>query len=204
MVLQICQATAADADEIASLHLLSFNSNVLLHAQFPTPSSLQGLHTFLSQDAIRDLQNPSKALVVVRDTETTRIVSFAKWDLPGPASQHADVMWPDGCQQQLVDEYYEKAEAAKKRVMGDAPCYCKILCLSVSFLLRSLFLWLAEKYRPLLSMSTCLNTPAAFKLRDKCHAYRVDSSDFRGHSSGFSRPRSWNHVDRMGTCEGKI
>ena len=143
MVLQLCSATEADADEIASLHLLSFNSNILLHAQFPTPASLKGLHTFLSQDAIRDLQDPGKALMVVRDTETKRIVSFAKWDLPGLASQHVDVKWPEGCQQRFVDEYYEKVEAAKKRVVGDTPYYCKICipfsvsCLPVYYFHRS-------------------------------------------------------------------
>ena len=126
MVLELGPAKEADAEEIASLHLLSFDSNVLLHAQFPTPQSLKGLHTFLSQDAIRDLQDPGKALMVVRDSETSRIVSFAKWDLPGPAKHHADVKWPDECQQQFLDEYYEKAEAAKKKVVGDSPCYCKI------------------------------------------------------------------------------
>lgn len=131
MVFELGPATDADADEIASLHILAFDSNVLLHSQFPTPQSLKGLQTFLSEDAMRDLQDPGKALMVVRDSETSRIVSFAKWDLPGPARHHADVTWPDGCQQQFLDEYYEKAEAAKKRVMGDTPCYCKRLILSL-------------------------------------------------------------------------
>lgn len=133
MVLELGTPTDADADEIASLHLLSFDSNVLLHAQFPTPQSLKGLQGFLSQDAIRDLQDPGKTLMVVRDSETSRIVSFAKWDLPAPAKHHADVTWPDGCQQRLLDEYYEKAEAEKKRLVGDTPCYCK----KGSFSLRS-------------------------------------------------------------------
>jgi hypothetical protein len=125
MVLELGPATEADADEIASLHILSFDSNVLLHAQFPTPASLQGLHKFLSQDAAQHLQDPGKALMVVRDTETNRIVSFAKWDLPGPGNSHADLTWPEGCQQRYLDEYHEQAEAAKKRVIGDTPCYCK-------------------------------------------------------------------------------
>lgn len=125
MVLELGPATETDADEIASLHLLCFDSNVLLHAQFPTPESLKGLHTFLSQDATRDMQDPGKALMVVRETETNGIVSFAKWDLPCLARVHVEVTWPEGCQQRFLDEYYEKAEAAKKRVVGETPCYCK-------------------------------------------------------------------------------
>lgn len=144
MVLQLCSATETDADEIASLHLLSFDSNILLHAQFPTPASLKGLHTILSQDAVQDLQDPGKALMVVRDTETKQIVSFAKWDLPGPATPHAVVKWPEGCQQQFVDEYYEKADAARKRVIGDTPCYCKIRipCPILPSITCPLFRWL--------------------------------------------------------------
>jgi len=120
------QATEADADAIASLHLLSFDCNVLLHAQFPTPESMKGLHTFLSKDAVRDLQDPGKALMVMRDTETRQIVSFAKWDLPGPPRPHVDTEWSEDCQQQYLDEYYEKADAARKRVVGDELCYCMI------------------------------------------------------------------------------
>ena len=126
MVLELGPATPAEADEIASLHLLSFNSNISLHAEFPTPQSLKGLHTFLIQDAIEDLQDPGKALMVVRDSDIGRIVSFAKWHLPGTATHHSDVRWPEGCRQMLLDEYGEKAEAARKRVLGDRECYCKL------------------------------------------------------------------------------
>ena len=125
MVLELGPAIEADAEEIATVHLLSFDSNVLLHAQFPTAASLKGLHTFLSHDAVRDLRDPQKALMVVRDPLTNRIASFAKWDLPGPSTHHLSITWPQGCQQRFIDEYYEKAEAAKKRVVGDTPCYCK-------------------------------------------------------------------------------
>ena len=131
MVLEIGSAVEADAEEIASLHLLSFDSNVLLHAQFPTPASLEELHTFLSQDAVRDLQDPGKELMVVRDSETGQVVSFAKWDLPGPTKHYDDISWPKECRQLLIDEYYEKAKAARKRVMGDTPCYCKSFNLSL-------------------------------------------------------------------------
>lgn len=123
MVLELGPAAEADADAIASLHLLAFDASPLLNAQFPTPESRKGLHTFLGQDAIRDVQSPDKALMVVRDSETGRIVSFAKWDLPAPEKHHADVQWPEGCRKRLIDEYYEKAEAARKRAVGDGPCY---------------------------------------------------------------------------------
>ena len=130
MVLQLSVATEADVDRITDLHLASFDSNALLHAQFPTKASLEALHSFLRQetlDTIRNIQAAEKTVLVVRDTETDQIISFAKWDLPNLSTGHAHVgiTWPDGCRQEYLDGYYEKAEAAKKRVIGDSPCYRK-------------------------------------------------------------------------------
>jgi len=131
MVLQLSAATAQDVDEIASLHLTAFDKNPLLHAQFPTRSSLDGLHKILSQEilhTVQHAQNFERAVIVVRDTEYgTRILGFAKWDLPGlrKDAPQLDVTWPNDCRREYLDEYYEKAEATKHRVIGDKPCYRK-------------------------------------------------------------------------------
>ncbi|PMD48374.1 amidase signature enzyme [Hyaloscypha variabilis F] len=129
MVLQLSVATEADVECIASIHLAAFDSNPLLHAQFPTPSSLKGLHTSLSQDAlstIRKGESSGKIVLVVRETAADdRIIGFAKWDLPQTSEGifHSDITWPEGCRQEYLDEYIEKAESAKNRVIGDNPCY---------------------------------------------------------------------------------
>lgn len=143
MVLQISVATEADVDCIASIHLAAFDSNPLLHAQFPTPSSLEGLRFILSRDAlqiIRDGEISGKIVLVVRETEAdNQIISFAKWDLPQRSEGifQAEITWPESCRQEYLDEYYEKAESAKNRVVGNKPCYRKdrfSLCLyHVSF-----------------------------------------------------------------------
>ena len=143
MVLQLSVATEADVDRITDLHLASFDSNILLHAQFPTKASLEGLHALLHQetlDTIQSLQDTEKTVLVVRDTESDQIISFAKWDLPGLSTGHAHVgvKWPDGCRREYLEDYYEKAEAAKKRVIGDSPCYRKTYC-SVSFFMKITF-----------------------------------------------------------------
>jgi hypothetical protein len=64
----------------------------------------------------------------VRDTEYgTQILGFAKWDLPGLRRDppQLGVTWPTDCRREYLDEYYEKAEATKHRVIGDKPCYRK-------------------------------------------------------------------------------
>ncbi|TAQ90552.1 hypothetical protein B7494_g1106 [Chlorociboria aeruginascens] len=128
MVLQLSAATGADVDQIADIHLAAFDSNVLLHAQFPTEDSLKGLHDVLSADAlstIRDAKATGKAILVVRDTEIDKIISFARWDLPtlNLMAHNRDITWPEGCRLEYLEGYTTKAEAAKERVIGNTPCY---------------------------------------------------------------------------------
>ncbi|KAH7403429.1 amidase signature domain-containing protein [Cadophora sp. MPI-SDFR-AT-0126] len=130
MVLQLFQACLPDADRIATIHLEAFDSNPLLHAQFPTPASLKSLLPILSGETLRAIQNAqdTKAILVVKDTELEgdeQIIAFAKWDLPTETKTelHEGVTWPEDCQQEWLVRYHELAEAAKDRVVGDAKCY---------------------------------------------------------------------------------
>ncbi|KAH7330224.1 hypothetical protein BKA65DRAFT_404889 [Rhexocercosporidium sp. MPI-PUGE-AT-0058] len=133
MVLQLHPAKPSDADRIATIHLAAFNDNPLLHAQFPTPSSLTALHSILAletQHAIQHAQD-AKAILVVRDTEREggepeQIIGFAKWDLPREGRKlvlHEGVTWPDDCRQEWLDKYHGLAEEAKERVVGGRSCY---------------------------------------------------------------------------------
>jgi len=137
-MLQVIVAAETDADCIASIHLAAFDSNPLLHAQFPTPSSLEGLHAALSQDVLNTIRNREGCgtiVLVVRDTEADgQIISFAKWDLPGKPKDivHSDITWPEDCRQEYLDEYHEKAGSAKNRIIGNKPCYRKN-CISLCF-----------------------------------------------------------------------
>jgi hypothetical protein len=134
MVLHLFAAATADVDQIAAVHLAAFDSNALLHAQFPTLSSRAALQQILSQEMFATIQNnhSGKVVLVVRDTDAeNQIISFAKWDLPGLSKDPSSLgsTWPEDCQEQYLNEYYDKAEAAKNRVVGDHPCYRK-LCIS--------------------------------------------------------------------------
>lgn len=128
MVLQVSDAISADVEQIASLHLTSFDSNPLLHVQFPTPESLTSLHSILSHDMKRTIENAAnskKKILVVRDSSRDdQIISFAKWDLPGVQEElHSGAQWHQDVRQEYLDTYHELAEAAKTRVIGDTPCY---------------------------------------------------------------------------------
>ena len=130
--LTLSLATHEDVARIAAIHLAAFNVNPLLHAQFPTPQDLANLQEFLAEDTSEELSDPTKAVLVVKTGEE-KIISFAKWTLPEAGGEvlHEDTAWPKGCVRELLDEYYMKAEAAKRSVIGRESCYRK-----------SLFVWL--------------------------------------------------------------
>jgi hypothetical protein len=130
-MLYLSDAGPGDAEKIASIHLAAFDSNVLLHAQFPTPGSLAVLHSILSQELLYTIQNAQvsgKAVMVVRDTEAeSQIISFAKWNLPNlsKGGYHVGAAWHVDTRQDLLDLYHEKADNALARVIGDRSCYRK-------------------------------------------------------------------------------
>lgn len=128
MVLKLSNAGPADVDRIAAIHLAAFSSNILLHAQFPTTASLASLRSILVEEmllAIENLETVSKVVLVVRDSEANeQIISFAKWDLPGvPKHPKSNILWHEDVRQEYLEEYVGLAEAAKDRVVGNAPCY---------------------------------------------------------------------------------
>ena len=87
MALKVSFATPEDVETIAALHLAAFDSNPLLHVQFPTPPALAALKTILCNDMLRSVQDgqgSGKVILVARDPAAgNSIISFAKWDLPG-------------------------------------------------------------------------------------------------------------------------
>jgi hypothetical protein len=126
MAFHLSPATPEDATPIASLHLSAFDSNPLLHLQFPSTSSLQSLHEFLVQSTLRDLSDPGKAVLVARDGE--RVVGFANWELPGAEGRWEGKEWPTNCDRKWLNEYYEKVGEVRRRVVGRNKCYGKTSC----------------------------------------------------------------------------
>lgn len=124
MSFQVEIATEADADRIASIHLAAFDSNIMLHAQFPTNRALSGLHEVLVEDIIRSIRDPSKEVCVIR--EMGLIVSFAKWFLPDADEGLVDeIHWPKDTDIQLLNEYFDKCEEEKNLILGSRSCYSK-------------------------------------------------------------------------------
>lgn len=132
MLLKLMAATESDADRIADIHMAVFGTNLLLFAQFPTRAIRDQLRDCIAQKAAHDIRDPNIAVKVVRDQD--QVISFAKWSLPVAASEthvEAPWIWPEGSNLLVLDEWTEKAELAKQRILGDTPSYRKLLDLSL-------------------------------------------------------------------------
>jgi hypothetical protein len=201
MTFHLSPATPADASSIASVHLTAFDANPLLHVQFPGAASLQALHGFIVQNTLKALDDPGKAVWVVRDGE--KIVGFASWEFPGAdSSWGAGLEWPSGCSKEWLLAYYEKSREVRRRVVGERKCYGMEFLLLYLYLLLlclvilqdgALILLLVARILPHLppslhesNMLTVLGSP---KLR--CNAPRL------------SGPGYWDDVDAVGYYESK-
>ncbi|KAK0628952.1 hypothetical protein B0T17DRAFT_488944 [Bombardia bombarda] len=132
----IQRPSAADAPRIARIHLAAMDTNPLLHAQFPTPSSLLALEDFLTAETADALSSSpsspssSSGVLVARDPETGVVAGFAKWDATTTTVkkktklEEGELRYAEGCRREFLDGYAALAEEAKKRSFGHAtPCY---------------------------------------------------------------------------------
>lgn len=127
MALTLSMATERDADRIAVIHMAAFGVNQMLQAQFPTAAIRDQLQICIADKALKDIQDPKIAVLVVRDQN--EIISFAKWSLPVLETEtyvEAPWLWPEGTNYAILDEWTEKVEAAKQRVLGNTPCFRKL------------------------------------------------------------------------------
>ncbi|KAI0142750.1 putative GNAT family acetyltransferase [Xylariaceae sp. FL1272] len=67
MTLVLSLAEPADADRIAEIHMVTFASNAMLLAQFPTPSVRKALQESIRTKALADIEYPYISVLVVRD-----------------------------------------------------------------------------------------------------------------------------------------
>ena len=127
MVLEVTAATKSDADRIADIHMAAFGTNMLLLAQFLTLAIRDQLRDCIAQKASDDLRDPNIAVRIVRDHD--QIIAFAKWSLPVSTSktyEEAPWNWPQGTNYSVLDEWTEKSEAVKERILGNSLSYRKL------------------------------------------------------------------------------
>ena len=127
MALELSVALESDADRIAAVHMAAFGSNALLQAQFPTAAIRRQLEICIAKKALDDINDPKTAVLVVR--HQNEVISFAKWSLPVLNSEpyvEPPWQWPEGTDYAVLDPWTERVEAAKQKVLGDAPHYRKL------------------------------------------------------------------------------
>ncbi|KAL9127406.1 MAG: hypothetical protein Q9217_003702 [Psora testacea] len=125
MTLKLTFATERDASRIADIHMAAFATNEMLLAQFPNSAVREGLRISIARKAASDIRDPHTAVLLVKDAElNNKTISFAKWSLPSSTSENeAPWVWPEGTRHDILDQWTERVESAKKTVLGDEPCY---------------------------------------------------------------------------------
>ncbi|KAH8700371.1 acyl-CoA N-acyltransferase [Talaromyces proteolyticus] len=125
MTLALSLAEEADADRIADIHMAAFGTNLMLRAQFPTPSVRDKLRVSLAEKVINEIRDPKWEILIVRDEK--EIVSFAKWRRPILESEvyvESPWNWPDGTRLDVLEDWTRIVEDASEKVLCGKPCYC--------------------------------------------------------------------------------
>ena len=133
MTLRLCIATEADALCIGDIHMAAFATNGMLHAQFPTPSSREGLRDTVADKATEDIRDPHTMVLIVKDTQVcNEVITYGKWSLPTSTSANeAPWIWPEGIRLDLLEEWIGNVESVKDRVFKHQSC-CRTSFLRVS------------------------------------------------------------------------
>ncbi|KEY69160.1 hypothetical protein S7711_04942 [Stachybotrys chartarum IBT 7711] len=128
MAFEIAEPAAATVDEISDVHLRAMESNELLHAQFPNPSSIEYLHGWLGRNTTEHVRDDDKGVLVALDAEHHATASFIKWLVHQGKNEDAeDVVdneeWPESCRREYLDSYGQLTESVRKDVMRNESYY---------------------------------------------------------------------------------
>lgn len=68
---------------------------------------------------------PSYRWLLVRDSELKgEIIGFANWSLQSSTSDNEEPwIWPEGTRLEILDQWAQRFEGAKLKVLGDEPCH---------------------------------------------------------------------------------
>lgn len=151
MSLTLAFAECEDATRIAEIHMAVFGSNAMLLAQFPTPTTRDGLRKSIELKALADIddsrttvlvirfsipESPSNAAEVGKNEPSCerlprgKVIAFAKWAHPVSIEEdytEPSWIWPAGTDLKIVKDWSEVAEQAQSRAVGNTSCYREYL-----------------------------------------------------------------------------
>ena len=153
MPLVLSPASQGDAGRIAEIHMAAFESNVMLHAQFPTPAARKGLQKSVEEKVIADIDDARTTVLVVRDLSEferrwqskdgyleqdvdegregwieSQVIAFAKWSHPVAEDEEysePEWVWRKGASMRMLDKWTKRTERAQNNAVGRTPCYRK-------------------------------------------------------------------------------
>ena len=126
MPLRLSPADESDAPRIAAIHMAAFGPNLLLNVQFPTAAIRAELEVAIADKALADIKDPQVSVLVVRDDDLNKVISFAKWSLPvlePEMYRETPWRWPRGTNFAVLDTWTEKVEQAAAKVLDGRPYF---------------------------------------------------------------------------------
>ncbi|KAK0742416.1 hypothetical protein B0T21DRAFT_282711 [Apiosordaria backusii] len=192
----ISRPSEADAGRVAAIHIAAMDRNPLLHAQFPTPESLQGLHRFLEAETLDEIRDPASGVLVSRDGPAGAVTGFVKWTSPAHPQdvklEKGDIVHLEGCCRRFLDEYASLAEEAKERSVGDKPCYrLSFVCTDPKYQGRGIGTLLTRKVLEMAEVDNLAvyleSTDAAVSIYERLGFRTIDSFEMRIPSRGADR-----------------
>lgn len=125
MSFEIVVPSENDAPSMASVHLDAMDPNLLMHAQFPNTESLEFLRGWLCRETLDHVRSDDKGVLIARDTDTGKILSFVKWAIHGLRQTRSELEdeFPACCRREYLDSYAALTKEARVKVLGDKPHY---------------------------------------------------------------------------------
>ncbi|KAK5987830.1 hypothetical protein PT974_11964 [Cladobotryum mycophilum] len=125
MTFEIITPSEGDAPTIAAIHIRAMESNLLLHAQFPTQEGLDFLHRWLVQETVEHIKDKNKGVLIARDAGSGEVAGFVRWFVQRPGVENDELPdeLPEFIRPQYLIPYVELTEKTRTGVIGDASYY---------------------------------------------------------------------------------
>lgn len=160
MSLKLDRAQQSDASRIAEIHMAAFDSNAMLHAQFPNPTALKGLQKYIEDKTKTQIEDSKTTVLVVRDftcpdeNGEAGIISFSKWTHPtkeGEDHVESPSEWPEGANREILDLWDKEMTEVQTGILGQRPCYrtCVFLFISIfryEYMVGAVIIWSHVNY----------------------------------------------------------
>ena len=128
MPLQVAPATESDAPRIVEIENMAYEDDVLTPILFPGPFP-EGASAKRAEEMVQQLRmDPTSRWLKVIDTDTGKMIAFAKWNVYEPGAPRPKVperSYGEGCNEPACRQFWGVMDEKRQHHMGKIPHVCK-------------------------------------------------------------------------------